>query len=143
MLYSFYFNTRNMMFPVQIFISSNAKLFNKICGTEPFSTKFNLNFTAYLLLLVFKNYQLSFLHIWPSVKFFISRFTYLLGLVVIDLLKWSTSVSSAKFIAWFNSLIYIKNKRGPRTESLGTLYKAEARFEVWPFIETNCFLSDN
>ena len=59
----FYCNTRNMMFPFQIFIYSNAKIFKRICGIELFSTKFNLNFTVYLLSLVFKNYQLRFLHI--------------------------------------------------------------------------------
>ena len=59
----FYFNIRNMIFPVQIFINFNVKIFNKICEIESFSTKFNLDFTVYLLSLVFKNYQLSFLHI--------------------------------------------------------------------------------
>ena len=59
----FYLNIRNLMFPFQIFINSNAKIFKRICGIGSFSTKFNFNFTVYLLSLVFKNYQLSFLHI--------------------------------------------------------------------------------
>ena len=42
----FYCNIRNMVFPVQIFINSNAKIFNRIFWIESFSIKFNLNFTA-------------------------------------------------------------------------------------------------
>ena len=42
----FYCNIRNMVFPIQIFINSNAKTFNRICWVELFSIKFNLNFTV-------------------------------------------------------------------------------------------------
>ena len=57
----FYCNIRNM-FPVQIFINFNAQILNRICRIELFS-EFNLHFIVYLLSLVFKNYQFSFLHI--------------------------------------------------------------------------------
>ena len=40
----FYCNIRNMVFPVQIFINSNTKIFNRICGIESFSV--NLNCTV-------------------------------------------------------------------------------------------------
>ena len=40
----FYCNIRNMVFPVQTFINSNAKILNRICVIESFSIKFNLNF---------------------------------------------------------------------------------------------------
>ena len=59
----FYCNISNMMFPVQFFINSNTNIFNRICGIESFSSKINLNFTVYLLSLLFKKYQLNFLHI--------------------------------------------------------------------------------
>ena len=69
----FYCNINNVMFSsIHIFINSNAKIFSKICGIELFSTKFNLNFTVYLLTLMFENYWHSFLQIerdliciWP------------------------------------------------------------------------------
>ena len=59
----FYCNVSSVMFPVQIFINSNVKIFRRICGIESFSTTVNLNFTVYLFSLVFKKYQFSFLHI--------------------------------------------------------------------------------
>ena len=59
----FYCNISNMMFPVQFFINSNTNIFNRICGIASFSSKINLNFTVYLLSLLFKKYQLNFLHI--------------------------------------------------------------------------------
>ena len=95
---------------------------------------------------VFCKFREILFAIKQSVKFFISRFPYLLSLVI-DSLKWRRFVSSAKwwtlqnFIAWFKSLICIKNKKGPRTELWGTTYKTRARFESWQFIETNCSLS--
>ena len=49
----FYCNIKNI-FSFQIFINSNAKIFTRICGIKSFSTKFNLNFTVYLLSLVFR-----------------------------------------------------------------------------------------
>ena len=52
-----------MIFPVQIFINSDAKIFNIISGAGMFPTKFNLKFIVYLFSLVFKYYQLGFLHI--------------------------------------------------------------------------------
>ena len=143
-------NISKMMFQVQIFIRSNAKIFNRICGIESFSTKFNLNFFFSLWCLkitnsafcTFGEFVLAFNQ---SVMFVISRFTYLFNLVV-DLLKWIRFVSSVKwwtlenFIAWFKSLIYVKDKTGPRTKSWGIPNKTEARFKSWLFIETNCFL---
>ena len=58
----FYSNIRKM-FPVQIFISFNVQILNRICRIKLFSNEFNLHFTVYLLSLVFKNYQFNFLHI--------------------------------------------------------------------------------
>ena len=58
-----YCNVINMIFPVQIFINSNAKIFSRINGIESFSTKFNLNFAVYIFSLCLKIYRLSFPHI--------------------------------------------------------------------------------
>ena len=69
-----YCNISNMVFPVQIFISSNTKLFNKICRIESFSTKFDANFSVYILSLVFKKYQLSFLHKTNPLSIVIPRY---------------------------------------------------------------------
>ena len=70
---------------------------------------------------------------------------YLLSLFV-DILKWTTLVSSAKwwtlqnFITWLKIIdIYIKNKSGPRTAPCSTLYFTEALLDAWPSMETNCF----
>ena len=51
----FYCNINNMMYPVQMFINSNVKIFNSTSGLESFSTNFILNFTVCLFSLVFKN----------------------------------------------------------------------------------------
>ena len=148
-----YCNIRSMVFSVQIFINSNAKIFNKICRIESLSIYFNFNFTNFFLWClkitnsVFCTFREIVFEFNQSVKFFISKFTKLLNLVI-DLLKWRRFVSSAKwwtlqnFIVWFKSWIYIKNKRELRTEPWGTPCKTGARFESWPFIKTNCFLSD-
>ena len=40
------------------------------------------------------------------------------------------------------SLIYIKNKRGPRMEPSNTLARISTQGEYWPFKTTLCFLLD-
>ena len=69
-----YCNISNMVFPVQIFINSNTKLFNKICRIESFYNNFYANFSVYLLSLVFKKYQLSFLHKTNPLSIVIPRY---------------------------------------------------------------------
>ena len=122
----------NMMFPVQIFINCNVKIFNRISRIESFSTKLNLYFIVYLFLWCLKITNSVFCTFGEILC------TYLLSLVI-NLQKWSRFVPSAKpwtfqnFIGWFKSLLYNKN-RGPRTEPWGTPYKTEARFEHGHFL---------
>ena len=59
----FYCNTWKMMFPILKCSSILMPRYLKICRIESFSTKSNHHFTVNLLFLVFKNYDLSFLHI--------------------------------------------------------------------------------
>ena len=41
-----YYKIRKMVFPVQTFVSSNTKIFNRIWGIESFPIKFNIDFTV-------------------------------------------------------------------------------------------------
>ena len=72
----FYCSIINMMFPVQILISFNAKMFNRICGIELFTAKVNLDFTVFLLSLMFKlptqfsaHLERSYLHLTNELSF--------------------------------------------------------------------------
>ena len=52
-----------VIFPVQILVNFNIKIFNKLRGTKFLSSKFNFNFSVKLFSLMFKNYWLGFFHI--------------------------------------------------------------------------------
>ena len=83
----------------------------------------------------------------PLTRCFKSVLTSLFNFLI-QLLTYKTLVSSAKwwtlqkFIAWLRSLIYDKNRRGPRTDPWGTPQFIVVRPESKPFIYLKYFLSN-
>ena len=139
-----------MIFPTQILVNFITKIANRLRRVKSFSIKFNFNFSAKFFSLMFKITSSVFstfndilFGFNDTVKFFMSWLTSLFSkFIVTDLLKWSKLVLSRKWwtlknlIAWFRSLMYIKNRSGPRTEPCGTPYKTKARLDSWSLIET-------
>ena len=66
-----------MMLPIQIFGNDNANVFDKISGTESFSTKLNRNVTGYLLAFACKAW-----HIRISIFTFCTIFPKYRGIIV-------------------------------------------------------------
>ena len=144
-------NIMNMIFPVKILTNFNTKIFYWIRRSLFLLSLILIGHSSFFFLClkitssVFLTLSEILLAFSQSVRFFMSRLIYLLSLFT-DLLKWSKFVSSAKwwtfqnFIGRFRSLIYIKNKSGPSTEPWATPYFTEDWLDIWPFIETNCFL---